>query len=430
LKVLIISKHIAGAFKGEFYYPGEWVRTFELIKALAAKGVNMTLVTPRPAPNHQQRFGNEFGKILADYQIKHYKAPTYVTLGSHGGSFRLRMFLAELRALVRERPDIIAYMQFGPSLLYHIPNRPPITFFSCYKPIPVKYTGQDIDASAKRHWSVNSIRDFQAGVEDKIFAALNKRWGASDVVDIVKKSEAIVIWHPSGYQNLKSSFPKLEKIFLIPKGVDISACKNIEYLENSSNVLFMGFIGERKGIFTLLEAFRSVNHKIPTARLIIAGSGPPELVKKMLQIIDTYGLNAKYVESIPHSKKWRFLKQGAIFCLPSSHDTYPAAILEAMACSLPVITTDIIDTRVEDGVTGFLIPPDSPDVLAQKIIHLLRNSETRRCFGQRARKVAELYDWNIIADRIIKDVVRPLVLSRGSEGTKHGVSNGSKRKHG
>ena len=62
-----------------------------------------------------------------------------------------------------------------------------------------------------------------------------------------------------------------------------------------------------------------------------------------------------------------------------------------MACGLPAIITDFGDNRkwVEDGVSGFIIPPRAPEALASKIIYLLQNEGDRKKFGQANRRIIE-----------------------------------------
>ncbi len=65
--------------------------------------------------------------------------------------------------------------------------------------------------------------------------------------------------------------------------------------------------------------------------------------------------------------------------------------MEAMACELPVIVTDTGDNKkwIKDGISGYIIPVRSPEILASKLIFLLRNSEVRRKFALTNRQIVE-----------------------------------------
>jgi glycosyltransferase involved in cell wall biosynthesis len=80
--------------------------------------------------------------------------------------------------------------------------------------------------------------------------------------------------------------------------------------------------------------------------------------------------------------------------------------LEAMACGLPVVGTNVggLKSIVQDNSTGFLINPNDPEALAQKLTLLLRDKELRHTMGKSARKRALEYSWN----NLIKTIYLPL----------------------
>ena len=89
-----------------------------------------------------------------------------------------------------------------------------------------------------------------------------------------------------------------------------------------------------------------------------------------------------------------------ITSVPNSEGTTTTG-MEAMACGIPVVATDVGSVRevVDDGITGFIVPPLDPKAIANRVIRLLNDSELRRNMGERARKHAvEKYDAKICAD--------------------------------
>jgi len=78
-------------------------------------------------------------------------------------------------------------------------------------------------------------------------------------------------------------------------------------------------------------------------------------------------------------------------------DTFPNTVLEALACGTPVVATAVggIPEQIEDGVTGFLVPPGDPQAMADRILKLLTDQELRRRIARRAAEVArERFDLN------------------------------------
>jgi glycosyltransferase involved in cell wall biosynthesis len=105
------------------------------------------------------------------------------------------------------------------------------------------------------------------------------------------------------------------------------------------------------------------------------------------------------------------LQQVDIAVLPSYHEGVPRFLLEAAACGLPLVATDIEGCRVvvRDGVNGFLVPVRDPYALADAIETLIRKPELRRQMGIASRKIAEaefderiiLNKWLALYDRVL-----------------------------
>lgn len=84
-------------------------------------------------------------------------------------------------------------------------------------------------------------------------------------------------------------------------------------------------------------------------------------------------------------------RQADLFVLPTRADFFPLAIMEAMAMRLPVVATELgsIDEMVEEGRTGFLIPGEDEEALAERMLRLINNPALRLEFGENARRKAE-----------------------------------------
>ena len=77
------------------------------------------------------------------------------------------------------------------------------------------------------------------------------------------------------------------------------------------------------------------------------------------------------------------------------------AILEAMAAGLPIVATNVGGNPeiVLDGETGFLVPPESSDILAERVVNLLRDPRRARDFGDRGkRRVAERFSLSAMVE--------------------------------
>jgi len=137
---------------------------------------------------------------------------------------------------------------------------------------------------------------------------------------------------------------------------------------------------------------------------IIIGDGPErdqleELANELNLLPDGVQFLGKHA-NIP-----TLLPQFDIFVLTSQYEGFPNVILEAMAASLPVITTPVGETVtiIEDGVTGFLVPHDAPDAIASHILELARSQKIRKEIGSRGReKVTKFYNSDQLADKLLE----------------------------
>ena len=91
--------------------------------------------------------------------------------------------------------------------------------------------------------------------------------------------------------------------------------------------------------------------------------------------------------TVPNSDMPRLLNSSEVFVLPSNYEGSPKALLEAMACGLPVIGTDVPGIRevIQHGVNGLLCEPNEYHI-ASAIVNLLSDLEVRRRLGHQARK--------------------------------------------
>lgn len=143
---------------------------------------------------------------------------------------------------------------------------------------------------------------------------------------------------------------------------------------------------------TLINAIPHVLTKVPEAKFILAGRGSQELELKGL--VKSLGVSdsTRFIGWITNDDLPQYLNIADVYVSTSLSDAgLAASTAEAMACGLPVIITDSGENRkwVSDGENGFIVPVSNVKMLAERIIFLLQNNESRAQFGGKGRKVIE-----------------------------------------
>lgn len=246
------------------------------------------------------------------------------------------------------------------------------------------------------------IIQFHGGRSDKF---LEKRsvtaWCVNSILSLADK--VIVL---SEVQK-KPLVPLLDRSMLVklPNMIDLSLFPTLAVQSPSVRgghrvrVVFLSKLSRAKGVYEILEAIPLVAEGCPDVVFCFVGKG--EEKESMVRICREKSL-LKYVEFAGYlrgKEKVDALVNSDIFVLPTMHgEGFPYAMIEAMAAGLPIITCSegAIPEVVKDGVNGFLVPSRRPDLLAQKIIVLIRDAKLREKMGQINRKKA-LSEYNIRA---------------------------------
>jgi glycosyltransferase involved in cell wall biosynthesis len=183
------------------------------------------------------------------------------------------------------------------------------------------------------------------------------------------------------------------KIQVLPNYVDISSFRPLGY-DTNGKLLFVGRLSPVKNIFALVDAVAKTDYE-----LHIIGEG--ELSPAIEAHIRRVGAKAKLLGGVPHDELPDLINRYAAFVLPSLYEGHPKALLEAMACGVAVLGTDVPGIRsvIEDRHNGLLAHPDA-DSLKAAITTLMTDSGLRRQLGANARAYAtEHCDLNNISQR-------------------------------
>jgi glycosyltransferase involved in cell wall biosynthesis len=165
---------------------------------------------------------------------------------------------------------------------------------------------------------------------------------------------------------------------------------------------FVAGLRDQKGLPVLLDALTSLAREGDPVRFAIVGNGP--LRDEVAARVEAPPLAGSTLLLGFENGPYPYLDGLDAFVLPSLWEGLPMAVLEAMASGLPVIATAVNGTpeAVEDGVTGYLVPPGDPVALAARLRSLAGDEERRREMGEAARRAFEgRFDADQMVERLL-----------------------------
>ena len=191
-----------------------------------------------------------------------------------------------------------------------------------------------------------------------------------------------------------------ERVTSVPTGIDTECFSPVSSAADKAaaktalgldqNKIHIGIIATLrswKGHLYLLDAFAQLQR--PDLQLVIVGEGP--MREPITEKIAALGLGDRVTLAGQRTDPERWLQAMDVFCLPSyANEGVPQAILQAMLCALPIVTTPVgsILEAVSDGETALVVPPKDATALAAAISRLLDDPALAAHLGDHARRVA------------------------------------------
>jgi phosphatidyl-myo-inositol alpha-mannosyltransferase len=195
---------------------------------------------------------------------------------------------------------------------------------------------------------------------------------------------------------------------MIPNGVSMAAFADVEPFPGwPGDGGALGFLGRfeeaRKGLPVLLAAFEKLAADRPGLRLLIAGPGDPDEVRRALpaELLDRVEL----LGQVSDVDKARMLRSVDVYVAPNiGGESFGIVLLEAMAVGTPVLASDLEAFRavLDSGRSGQLFATGDSDDLAAKAAELLDDPAARAALVPLGRATARSYDWSTVA----RDIVR------------------------
>jgi len=207
------------------------------------------------------------------------------------------------------------------------------------------------------------------------------------------------------YYNLPS-----EDIVVIPNGVDLEEFKpdkekrrkireTYGIADDEVVLMFSGYEFRRKGLEYIIKVLPQVKEDV---KLLVVGKDNPEPYKKLAS---KFGVSNKIIFTgfVPDISE--YYAASDVFVFPTLYEPFGLVITEALASGLPVIVSEFAGATdiMNDGREGLLLKnPINPKEIAEKVNILVEDENLRNQMSRNARKTAEKYSWDIIAEKTLK----------------------------
>ena len=266
-------------------------------------------------------------------------------------------------------------------------------------PVFISCLGSDINSLANKISTKKMIK-WALGESEKVFVVSNSL--KNKIIEIGIRKEKVVVVN-NGIEINKYFVRDKEdfkKYYKIPKGDKI--------------ILYVGRLSKEKGVDVLIKAFSFI--KDLNIKLYIVGGGPQE--KILLRQAERLGLmdRIKFLGHMHHSEIPNLMNVADLFVLPSRSEGYPNVLLEALACGIPVLATDVggITEIINNENLGIIVAADDPIQMAQGIYSALSKEWDRELLVKRVQH--QSWEWS--AQKLFLAITEPSCIENSSRYMK------------
>lgn len=238
---------------------------------------------------------------------------------------------------------------------------------------------------------------------------------------VFSAADRVICLSESWAKSIKAIAPDAKTIVLpnaVSLPVDVSECRRGD--SDGLRITFLGAIGERKGLFDLIDVVKKLCAGARNVTLRIGGNGD---LKRLEQVVAKYGLedSVKFLGWIGQNERDALFRETDVYVLPSYGEGMPMSILEAMSYGIPVVSTMVggIPELVTEGECGFLIQPGDKKALYERLSKLCENPSLRWKLGKAAREKIRL-EHHIAAQVERVERIYDELLTRGRSGSVSG----------
>jgi len=185
----------------------------------------------------------------------------------------------------------------------------------------------------------------------------------------------------------------------------IGSRSGIGFPKEAPLIVSVGNLLSVKRHSVLISAFEKLGRELPEARLVIIGGAmhEPGYPRELLSQCENLGISDRvtFTGMISEIEVANWLNSADVFALASRREGCCNAVLEALACGLPVVVTSVGDNPhfVQDGHNGYLVPVDDRDAMARALLRAIERQDWDR---NRISAELKVGDWDSVAEEILR----------------------------
>jgi len=241
---------------------------------------------------------------------------------------------------------------------------------------------------------------------------------AECVIPFVYRGRRFIVVSPSTRDDLIARGVGPDAITVIPNGLDHARYHDQGRVPDTQpTLLVLGRVEFYKRITLVLQALQRLRVQLPDVRLLVVGDGRARAALERQAAALGLQHHVTFAGFVSEAAKVAYIRRAHAVVSTSEKEGWGLTILEANACGLPAVASDVPGLRdaVRDGETGVLVPHGDVARLADALLRMLRDRDYRERLGAGARRWAQQFSWDRSALEIT-DVIEAIVGS-AREGT-------------
>jgi N-acetyl-alpha-D-glucosaminyl L-malate synthase BshA len=226
---------------------------------------------------------------------------------------------------------------------------------------------------------------------------------------VLRNADAVIALTEDMKRRMMDIFER--NVYVVPNGIDLDRFRELSsercraalnIRANEKIIISVGRLHPIKGHKYLIESLKTICKQHKDVQLILVGDGEEKYSLELLVEKLDLGAKVKFVGAIKNEDIPKYMAASDIFVLPSLSESFGIVNLEAMASGLPIVASKVggVPEIVIDGENGFLVEPESPKEIAEKVTILLEDDELRKRISIHNKTCSGEYEWDNVVKKL------------------------------